>query len=135
MPVQGFVPENDDIFYKVDFANIGVPVYMNKSGKHYPYRWYVSTAFYLYDEKQDKILELESLGNFGKGAYSPVQLWFKEIDGKVFTFRIYHISGYDYVLNVILVEGDKITQVRNDFFVPDKGRFVLTEGKIFTNDI
>ena len=54
-------------------------------------------------------------------------MWFKKIDGKVFTFRIYHVSDYNYVLNTVLVEGNHVMQVRNDIFSPQR-KFVITEG-------
>lgn len=125
------VVEEGKRFYKIDFANIGVPVYMSKGG-HFPmYNWSIWTRFYLHDGKHDMVLELENLGSYWTNR-NMVQIWFKEIDGKVLTFRVYYISDYNYVLNVMLVEGDQITQIRNDVFSPDKSRFILTEGELFT---
>lgn len=124
------VVEEGKRFYKIDFANIGVPVYMSKGG-HFPmYNWSIWTRFYLHDGKHDMVLELENLGSYWTNR-NMVQIWFKEIEGKVLTFRVYYISDYNYVLNVMLVEGDQITQIRNDVFSPDKSRFILTEGEIF----
>ena len=47
-----------------------------------------------------------------------VQIWFKKIANKVFTFRIYHISDYNYMLDVSLIEGNNVIQIRNDIISP-----------------
>ena len=49
-----------------------------------------------------------------------VQLWFKEIEGKIYTFRLLLNNGYNYVLNVSLIEGIGITQVQSYIIVPKK---------------
>jgi len=49
------------------------------------------------------------------------------------TYRIFHAFGYTYVLNVVLIEGNKITDIRNDIFSP-KRKFALSEGGIFFHD-
>jgi len=59
-----------------------------------------------------------------------VQIWFKKIDGKVFTFILHHISDYNYMLNVMLIEEGVITIVRTDIISPQR-EFVLTEGEVF----
>ena len=125
-------------YYQIDFANIGVPVYMRKHSRfpqHFP--CFVRAEFYLCDEERDEVLKLENMGlgvdssyPFGLGLEIQ-QIWFKEISGQVLTFCVYYLSDYNYVLDVILVNGDKITRVRSDVFVPDQSRFVLTEGRIF----
>lgn len=125
-------------FYQVDLANIGVPVYI-KENFAFPPRvpWFNRPWFCLYDEEQDEILELENmkLGNYSSYPFDIEiqQIWFKKINGQVLTFSVYYLSDYNYVLDVILVEGDKITRVRSDAFVPDQSRFVLTEGRIYWN--
>ena len=60
-----------------------------------------------------------------------VQMWFQKIDGKVYTFRMYHVSGYNYMLNVMLLEQDKATQVKAYLLSPQR-EFVVTEGEVFT---
>ena len=62
------------------------------------------------------------------------QIWFKKINGQVLTFSVYYLSDYNYMLDVILVNGDKVTRVRSDIFTPDQSRFVMTEGRIFRTD-
>lgn len=127
---QDFVVENNHKYYKIDFANIGIPVYMIKSGTFPQIGWYIRTEFYLYDKKQNMILELENLGSYWTWN-NMVQIWFKKINQKVLTFRVCYVSDYSYVLNVMLIEGDKITQIRYDIFSPDKSGFTLTEGEFF----
>ena len=56
-----------------------------------------------------------------------VQLWFKKIEDKVFTFRISHVSSFNYVLDVLLIEGDEVTHVWRNLISPKRG-FVLYEG-------
>ena len=137
-----FVVENEQYgktdYYQIDFANIGVPVYLRKHSRfppHFP--CFVRAEFYLCDEEWDEVLKLENMG-LGVDSSYPFgldlelqQIWFKEIGGQVLTFCVYYLSDYNYMLDVILVEGDKITRVRSDIFTPDQSRFVLTEGKIF----
>ncbi len=59
-----------------------------------------------------------------------VQMWFKEMEGKVYTFCLYHVSDYNYMLNVVLLEGNKVNRVRTDILSPQR-HFVLTEGEKF----
>lgn len=125
-------------YYQIDFANIGVPVYMRKHN-HFPphFPCFVRAEFYLCDEEQNEVLKLENMGLEVDSSYpfgldlEIQQIWFKEIDGQVLTFCVYYLSDYNYVLDVLLVDGDEITRVRSDAFVPDQSGFVLTEGKIF----
>ena len=60
-------------------------------------------------------------------------MWFEEIGGKVLTFQIYHYTDYSYMLHVLLVEGDKVTQVRTDIFSPERS-FIVTEGEILKGE-
>lgn len=122
-------------YYKTDFANIGLPIYIRKSN-HIPsdYRstWYLKAKFYIYDLETNSAMELDNLelNNYSPSGTKLVQMWFKEIEQKVFTFRVYHISDYNYMLDVILLEGDKITEIRTDIFSPYR-IFKLTEGQEF----
>lgn len=125
---------SENHYYKIDFANIKLPVYMRKSN-FIPSNglcWHAKSEFYLYDTVQDSVIVLENmeLPDYQQADRELVQIWFKEISGKILTFRIYHISDYNYMLNVILVEGDKITQIRNDIFSPRR-TMVIREGDIF----
>lgn len=122
-------------YYKTDFTNIGLPIYIRKSN-HIPsdYRstWYLKAKFYIYDLETNSAMELDNLeiNNYSPSGTKLVQMWFKEIEQKVFTFRVYHISDYNYMLDVILLEGDKITEIRTDIFSPYR-IFKLTEGQEF----
>lgn len=62
------------------------------------------------------------------GEISLVQMWFKKIEGKVYTCCLYHVSDYNYVLNIFLLEGDKIIRVRTDMICPQR-QFILMEGE------
>lgn len=131
-------------YFQIDFASIGVPVYMRKSsfipsssGKE----WFLRARFYIADPERgavETIEDLEELENLRiendeppKSRMSLVQLWFKEIGGKVVTFRLYHVSDYNYLLNVILIEGSHITQIETAVCSPHRS-FVLLQGQEFT---
>ncbi len=120
-------------FYKMDIANLGVPVYMWKSNMYGSGEWYLKAQFYLYDEQADSVVSLDnlSLGVSVPPDYEPmlVQMWFAEIEGKVVTFRVYYFSQYGFLLNAVIIEGEEVLQLRNDIFVPQRG-FSITEGQI-----
>lgn len=59
-----------------------------------------------------------------------VQMWFKKIEGKVYTLCLYHTFDYNYVLSTYLLEGDSVEQVRTDIISPQR-QFFLTEGEVF----
>ena len=137
-----FVPNSDEAFlddgyYKVDFLNIGRPIYIQKSN-HIPSNtysmWFLKCNFKMQNLENNTMVELD---NMKIGEYIPsdsdpilVQMWFKESEGKVYTFCLYYVCDYNYVLNVLLMEGDKVSRVRTDLISP-KREFVLTEGEIF----
>ena len=123
-------------YYKIDFANIGTPVYFYRFSfepSNYRTAWQLRARFYMYDTQEELAIELEKMALTELSLPLEIklmQLWFKELEGKVFTFRMYHIFNYNYLLNVSLVEGDTVTQVRNDMISPQR-HFVLTEGEVF----
>lgn len=108
--------------YKADIFNMGVPIYMSRasvpsSGKWS--RWYLRASFYLYDEQTNNLRELENL-SITSPQYGLVQMWFQTINEKVVTFRLYHVSDYNYLLNVSLWEGDQNRTLRNEVIVPKR---------------
>ena len=136
------VPENEEQYYsneyyRIDFTNMGIPIYMRKSGfvpSNYYSTWNLKTLFYLRNPRDDSIVTLR---NMEMNPYMPnrrnpvlVQMWFKEMEGKVYTFCLYHVSDYNYMLNVVLLEGNKVNRVRTDILSPQR-HFVLTEGEKF----
>lgn len=133
-----------DQYYEIDFANIGVPVYMRKSNfisSGSGNEWFLRARFYVADPEEEtveNIEDLEELENLRIENYEPpksamclVQLWFKEIEGQVVTFRLYHVSDYNYLLNVILIEESHITQIKTAVCSPHR-TFVLLQGQEFT---
>lgn len=121
--------------YMIDFTNSGIPVYIQKSN-FIPSNglcWHIRAKFYICDSCNQSFLELENM-ELGD-SYFPtnielVQIWFKKIANKVFTFRIYHISDYNYMLDVSLIEGNNVIQIRNDIISPQY-KFILKENAIF----
>ena len=126
----------DRTLFEADFANIGFPVLFERYSfipSDYRSVWHLRSSFYLYDAESSELLNIPNLesGHSSPAEHNLVQLWFKNIDDRIYTFRIFHISHYNYVLSVILIEGDEVTQIRNDIF-SSRREFVLTEGEIFS---
>lgn len=123
-------------YYRIDFANIGVPVYMRKSSfipSSYRDGWHLRSNFYLQNPDDDAITELDKLEigySTSMGEPALVQMWFKEIKGQIYTCCLYHVSDYNYVLNVFLLEGEEITRMRTDMICP-KRHFILIEGEVY----
>lgn len=125
-------------YYKIDFANLGIPVYMTKSiftPSDYRSTQHLRAKFYIYNYQDDSYVELE---NLELGKYLPLdieleQMWFKKINNKVLTFRVYHISDYNYALNIALIEGDNVTQLRTDIFSPQR-KFEIVEGDLYKEE-
>ncbi|NLP14379.1 MAG: hypothetical protein GX383_07930 [Clostridium sp.] len=103
-------------FFEIDFNNDGEPEYFER---HY---WFPSgytvlsllSDFYKFTDK--RLISINS--DFNRDDSMLIQLWFKEIDGKVFTFRLFLKDGYNYYLNVSLVENTNVTQVQSYIIVP-----------------
>ena len=107
-------------YYAIDFNNDGETEYCTK---HFWFpsnytRLYLINNLYRFTDK--RILEMSNHFYEGGGGM-PVQLWFKEIDGKIFTFRLFLGNKNQYYLNVSLVEGTEITQVLTYIIVPYQG--------------
>lgn len=120
--------------YKMDIANCGYPVYLCKD-MYLPQedgrgvKQLIMTFFY-YDTELSCFKELEELSklvwmDYGHVGYL-VQMWFKEMEGKVYTFRVYNLGHYNYLMDIALAEGDKVTSVGTYFLWPRK-QFVLEE--------
>lgn len=136
------IPEDEEQYfsneyYKIDFANIGIPVYMRKSNlipSSYRDIWHLRSSFYLQNSKDTSICELNEMeiGDTAPivGEASLVQMWFKEIEGKVYTCCLYHVSDYNYMLNVSRLEGDKRNRMRTDIISPQRN-FVLVEREVY----
>lgn len=124
-------------YYRIDFANIGMPVYLRKSNlvpSSYRDIWHLRSTFYMLNPEDNLASRLDKLeiGSSAPatGEVSLVQMWFKEMEDKVYTCSLYHISDYNYALNISLLEGDQITRIRTDMICPQRC-FVLTEGEIY----
>lgn len=128
-----------DIYHKIDFANIGIPIYIRKATytpSNYGTTWHFRAKFYIYESESNTVKELDKL-ELGKNVHTTkelVQMWFKEFDDKIYTFTIHHISDYNYMLNVILIQNNEIKVVRTDIISP-KREFILIEGEVFRTGI
>ena len=129
-----FCQQAQDTLYKTDLANCKIPVYLCKNlytPSDIKSRCHLKIQFFLYDSEKDSVAELEKLSiNDDGGWLNLVQMWFQEIGGKVYTFCVYHITDYNYMLDVVLLEEDRITHVRTVLLLPER-KFVLMENDSF----
>lgn len=124
----------EPVFYQSDFTNLNCPidfyrsVFISSNGLV----MHLHASFYIYDHENGKAWPLDFLPGYQFFPHEEplIQMWFKELDGKVYTFQIYHLNRYNYMLNVILVEGNQITQIRKDLLIP-RCNIVMTEGERF----
>lgn len=142
-----FASNNDkglyfDGYNKIDFLNIGNPVYIKKSN-HTPYGansennvWYLKCDFMIRNVETGSLVKLDNMkiGENRPSDFDPilVQMWFKEFEDKVYTFCLYYVCDYNYVLNVLFMEGDEVSRICTDIISP-KREFVLVEGEIFND--
>lgn len=111
----------------IDMDNDGEEEYLER------HHWFPSNSTLLHlvanvfqiSEGRTKRMNFE----FDEGRETLLQLWFKEFEGKVFTFRLYLINGYNYLLNVSLIEGTEITQVQSYIIVPKRSFAIKSEKK------
>lgn len=101
---------------------------------NYNTKWHLKSSFYIQNPKDNSISELDKL-EIGYSVSIPnevalVQMWFKESGKSVYTCCLYHVSDYNYVLNIVLLEGDEITRIRTDMICPQRS-FTLTEGEVY----
>lgn len=114
-------------YRKTDFANIDMPIYYNtKVSSNEKLPPFLEGEFYLYNG--EKITGFSELLQGANSHNELVQMWFYEIDDKVYTFQIFHLKGYNYMLAVRLVEENNITTIGCDYIVP-RFCFEITEGK------
>ena len=111
--------DKNGIYYEIDFNNDGISEYVKK------YYSYPNAGLRLVNENY-KFLnnQVLSLGDFDMHGNKLLQVWFKEIEGKVFTFKLFLNSRYKYILNVSLIENIDVTQVQSYIIVP-KCEFVI----------
>ncbi len=120
----------EDELCAIDFTNTGVPVYMDKKSfvpSNDSLCWSITCNFYIDSGKQDERTELEK-AEIESAVETPrlVQMWFKQIGDKVYSFFLYHVEDYNYVLQTALIEGREISLIRSDMLVPRR-HFVISE--------
>lgn len=113
-------------YYKVDFTNTGMPIYIYKT-TYEPSNAYnticLKFSFYLWNREEKEVLEFDALSYNLEGSKTDnglIQMWFKEFNEKIYTFQIYSMNNFQYMLNVSLVEGNRITPVRIDYILPKR---------------
>lgn len=125
-------PEHDGIAYQMDIANCGLPVYV---WREYALSYingkpeYMRICFYFYDSLTDSYEELSQLSMDEReenNSMGLVQMWFKKIEGKVYTFQICYDSDYNYILSVSLLERNQLKVIRIYLLSPRK-EFIVEE--------
>lgn len=94
-------------YYSVDMFNCGERVIFErtvnwpvvKSGE-----MFLEPIFYLYDIEKQERMEVYRLDNSNKSKSRCVQLWFKELDGYVYTFIILQVDEEQYLFNVYAID-------------------------------
>lgn len=118
-----------NIVYKMDIANCSMPLYISKQRKCYDYsEEYLEIKFIYYDSQTASYEELEQL-SFSDGGLSNihlVQMWFKEIQGKIYTCQVYHADEFNYMFQMTLLEGNRSSIVRTAVIAPRR-KFVVME--------
>lgn len=112
--------------YEIDFDNDGE---MEYAAKHH---WYPSNYTHMYLITNFYKFTDERLCEIGCGVDNDtgtlIQQWFHELDGKIFTFKLYLGTGYNYFLNVSLIEGTEVTQVQTYIIAP-KSEFLVSSNE------
>lgn len=120
-----------DTVYKANIANLNLPVYIQKEyvmpsdGSSQ----YFQISFYYYDSQKKSYEKLSNLSvdNRSQEDLRLEQLWFENIDNMTYAFRLYHVSEYNYLLNILLLQGSNVTMIETYALSPMR-KFVLTEG-------
>lgn len=108
------VRSSDDTYYKIDFNNDQQDEYILKHAALMG----MDTSVQQFTEKGIIILEYDDTVRDFEDEL--IQMWFKKIDGKVFTFRMYrNEESSSYLLNISLIEDTQITQVQTHIIVPE----------------
>ena len=120
----------EDELCVIDFTNTGVPVYMDKHSfvpSSHGLNWSLTCKFYIGNGDIEEMTELEKAEIDG-AVQTPrlVQMWFKQIGDKVYSFFLYHVEDYNYVLQTALIVGRDISLIRSDVLVPQR-HFVISE--------
>lgn len=111
----------DNGWYVVDCDNDGRLEYLSK---HY---WYPSnyttlsllTERYRLDEVTVELHEFwEPECPYGGYSYEPIQLWYQEFEGKIYTFQLFLTEGYNYYLSVSLFEESQVSWIASYYVTP-----------------
>jgi len=110
---ENLIDINGVYVYQIDMTNSGIPIYVKKH-MFGPSSLTRSLIMYYYVESSgiEGFQEVEVISNYGYsgvGQDELMQMWFKEIDGIVYTFQVYHIDHYNYLLNVLLIQRNQVT--------------------------
>lgn len=115
--VKTSIIDSGSTVYLVDVANCGRPVYICKESRCPECcEQYLEVMLYCRPLHRGAVEEPDIDIN----STGPVQTWFKEICGKVYTCQVYHLTDYNYIFRMVLLEEDKLTVVRTEMVAPQR---------------
>lgn len=114
--LKSFAKTHEPLYY-IDFNNDGQSDYLYRRRPANSTDFEIAYSVYRFVDNRVVMFD-DDMENDWKST-GLIQLWYKEIDGKVFTFELFIESGDYYGLNVSLIEGDKITQVQSYLIMPE----------------
>ena len=110
-----------------DVNNDGAPEYIDK---HYWFpsnytKLYLINSTYKFTDTRIVTIDTPFDQQIGQQSLMLVQLWFKKFGNKNYTFRLFLVGGYNYLLNVSLVEDTNVTQIQSYIAVP-QNKFIVS---------
>lgn len=122
----------------IDITNTGIPVCVQKqlfvpvAHDFYDRSTLRMDMYYfmeIFDDETSQEIEELQYERITESEELLVQMWFEEIDGKIYTFQVFYINHYSYLLNVTLIEGNQLTTVGKMILTPER-EFEFIEGTI-----
>lgn len=120
--------DNTYQIYKMDIASSNPPVYMCKEMRFTENseseRKYLEVKYFNFDLQSAFFRQQEGMSipevDVGVPETCLIQMWFKEMEGKVYIFRIYSLSDYNYMMSIALVDGSTVRPLKRYFLLPRK---------------
>lgn len=120
--------DNTYQIYKMEITGSSTPLYMCKemhlTENSELERKYLEVNFFYFDMKSAFFRQQEGLSipkvDAGVPGACLIQMWFKEMEGKVYIFRIYNLSDYNYMMSIVLADGSTVRPLKRYFLLPRK---------------
>lgn len=101
--VNGYRPrfQRDFSSYEIDYDNDSIPEYFKRDH----FRYDLFCQFYEMTESKTMEVKMDFLDISGNENLK--QMWFKKIEGKIYTFQLYWQDDYNFYLTASLIEGEQ----------------------------